>query len=86
MVVGLLFAVMRMSRPPLTWFATLYINIFRGVPVIVTALWVYFGLSEAIGINFSVFVAGVVSLTLLYSAFISEIYRISTRGRATRPA
>jgi His/Glu/Gln/Arg/opine family amino acid ABC transporter permease subunit len=74
-LVGLLLAVMRMSRPPFRWFATLYINIFRGVPVIVTALWVYFGLSEAIGVNFSVFVAGVVSLTLLYSAFISEIYR-----------
>lgn len=74
-LVGLLLAVMRMSKAPLSWFATLYINIFRGVPVIVTALWVYFGLSEAIGINFSVFVAGVISLTLLYSAFISEIYR-----------
>jgi len=74
-IVGLLLAVMRMSTPPFSWFATLYINIFRGVPVIVTALWVYFGLSEAIGVNFSVFVAGVISLTLLYSAFISEIYR-----------
>ncbi len=45
------------------------------MPVIVTAVWVYFGLSEATGVNFSVFVAGVISLTLLYSAFISEIYR-----------
>jgi His/Glu/Gln/Arg/opine family amino acid ABC transporter permease subunit len=74
-MVGLLLAVMRMSKPPFNWFATLYINIFRGVPVIVTAVWVYFGLSEAIGVNFSVFFAGVISLTLLYSAFISEIYR-----------
>jgi His/Glu/Gln/Arg/opine family amino acid ABC transporter permease subunit len=74
-LVGLVLAVMRMSKPPFSWFATVYINIFRGVPVIVTALWVYFGLSEAIGVNFSVFVAGVISLTLLYSAFISEIFR-----------
>jgi His/Glu/Gln/Arg/opine family amino acid ABC transporter permease subunit len=74
-LVGLLLALARMSRPPLTWLATAYINIFRGVPVIVTALWVFFGVSEATGINFSVFVAGVVSLSLLYSAFISEIYR-----------
>jgi His/Glu/Gln/Arg/opine family amino acid ABC transporter permease subunit len=74
-LVGLLLAVMRMSKAPFTWFATCYINIFRGVPVIVTALWVYFGVSEAIGVNFSVFVAGVISLTLLYSAFISEIFR-----------
>jgi His/Glu/Gln/Arg/opine family amino acid ABC transporter permease subunit len=74
-VVGLLLALMRMASRPFSWFATLYINVFRGVPVIVTALWVYFGLSEAIGVNFSVFIAGVLSLTLLYSAFISEIYR-----------
>lgn len=74
-VVGLLLAVARMSKPPLSWLASLYINIFRGVPVIVTALWVFFALSEATGINFSVYVAAVISLTLLYSAFISEIYR-----------
>jgi His/Glu/Gln/Arg/opine family amino acid ABC transporter permease subunit len=74
-MVGLLLAVMRMSKPPFSWVAVLYINIFRGVPVIVTAVWVYFGLAEAIGVNFSVFVAGVLALTLLYSAFISEIYR-----------
>jgi len=74
-VVGLLLALARMSRPPLTWLAAAYINVFRGVPVIVTALWVFFGVSEATGLNFSVFVAGVASLALLYSAFISEIYR-----------
>jgi His/Glu/Gln/Arg/opine family amino acid ABC transporter permease subunit len=74
-IVGLALAVMRMSKPPLTWLATAYINIFRGVPVIVTAVWVYFAFSEATGINFSVFMAGAISLTLLYSAFISEIYR-----------
>lgn len=74
-MVGLLLAVMRMSKPPLSWIAAGYINIFRGVPVIVTAVWVFFGFSEVTGINFSVFIAGVISLTLLYSAFISEIYR-----------
>jgi His/Glu/Gln/Arg/opine family amino acid ABC transporter permease subunit len=74
-LVGLLLAVMRMSRPPFSWFATAYINIFRGVPVIVTAVWVFFAFSEVTGINFSVFVAAVISLTLLYSAFISEIFR-----------
>jgi His/Glu/Gln/Arg/opine family amino acid ABC transporter permease subunit len=74
-IVGLLLALARMSPPPLSWIASLYINIFRGVPVVVTALWVYFGLSEVTGLNLSVFIAGVLSLTLLYSAFISEIYR-----------
>jgi His/Glu/Gln/Arg/opine family amino acid ABC transporter permease subunit len=72
---GLLLALARMSRPPLSWLAALYVNVFRGVPALVTVIWVYFGLSLVIGINFSVFDSGVIALTLLYSAFISEIYR-----------
>jgi His/Glu/Gln/Arg/opine family amino acid ABC transporter permease subunit len=73
--VGLLLALARMSRPPLTWAASFYVNVFRGMPALVTVLWVYFGLSIFTGINFSVFQAGVIALTLLYGAFISEIYR-----------
>src|SRR4029077_16187697 len=73
--VGLILALGRMSKPPLSWLAALYINIFRGVPVIVSAVWVYFGLQQALNINFTVFEAGVIALTLLYSAFISEIFR-----------
>jgi His/Glu/Gln/Arg/opine family amino acid ABC transporter permease subunit len=72
---GLVLAVMRMSKPPFTWLAWLYVNIFRGVPALVTGLWVFFGLSLVLGINFSVFQAGVITLSLLYSAYISEIYR-----------
>ncbi len=74
-LVGLLLALMRMAKPPFTWIAWLYINIFRGVPAIVTGLWVFFGLSLVLGVNFSVFQAGVITLSLLYSAFIAEIYR-----------
>jgi His/Glu/Gln/Arg/opine family amino acid ABC transporter permease subunit len=73
--VGLLLALARMSRPPLSWAAAVYINVFRGVPALVSVIWVYFGLSLAIGISFTVFQAGVIALVLLYGAFISEIYR-----------
>jgi len=75
MVVGLLLALARMSRTPLSWFASAYINVFRGVPAIVSVIWVYFGWSLLFGINFSVLEAGVVALVLLYSAFLSEIFR-----------
>jgi ABC-type amino acid transport system permease subunit len=64
-----------MGKPPLSWIATFYVNVFRGVPALVSALWVYFGLSLLLGINFTVFQAGVLALVLLYGAFISEIYR-----------
>lgn len=74
-VVGLVLALLRMSRPPVSWLATAYINVFRGVPALVSAIWVYFGLSLALGVSLSVFQAGVIALTLLYGAFIAEIFR-----------
>ncbi len=73
--VGLVVALGRMSRSPVRFLAALYINLFRGCPIIVSVLWVYFGLSLLLGINFSPLQAGVIALVLLYSAFISEIYR-----------
>ena len=74
-IVGLLLALARMSKPPLSWLAAIYINVFRGVPALVSVIWVYFGLSLILGVNFTVFQAGVIALVLLYGAFISEIYR-----------
>jgi His/Glu/Gln/Arg/opine family amino acid ABC transporter permease subunit len=81
--VGLLLAIMRMSKPPFTWLAWLYINIFRGIPALVTGLWVFFGLSVVLGINFTVFQAGVITLSLLYSAFIAEIFRAALQAVPT---
>jgi His/Glu/Gln/Arg/opine family amino acid ABC transporter permease subunit len=74
-VFGLGLAVLRMSRRPWTWIAVAYINIFRGVPALVSVIWVYFGLALLLNINFSVFQAGVIALSLLYSAVLAEIVR-----------
>src|SRR5207249_283181 len=60
--VGLLLALARMSKPPLSWFAAAYINVFRGVPALVSVIWVYFGWSLLLGISFTVFQAGVIAL------------------------
>lgn len=78
--VGLGLALARMSKPPLTWAATVYINVFRGVPALVSVIWVYFGWSLLLGINFTVFQAGVIALVLLYGAFIAEIYRAALQA------
>ncbi len=74
-ICGLLLATMRMGRPPFAWVALIYINVFRGMPALVTGIWIYFGVSLVLGYNFSVFQAGVIALSLLYSAFMSEIFR-----------
>ncbi|NDB08462.1 MAG: amino acid ABC transporter permease [Actinobacteria bacterium] len=74
--VGLFFALMKMSRfAVLRGIASTYINIFRGIPALVSVVWVYFGWSLLFGYNFTVYQAGVIALTLLYSSFFAEIFR-----------
>lgn len=75
MAVGLGLALLRMGKAPFSWIAAIYINVFRGVPALVSVIWVYFGVSLLLGVSFSVFQAGVIALSLLYSAFLAEIFR-----------
>jgi polar amino acid transport system permease protein len=79
-VIGLFVAVARMGTRPLSWIAAIYVNVFRGIPALVSVLWVYFGWSIVFDFNFTVFQAAVIALTLLYSAFISEIYRAALQA------
>lgn len=74
-VFGLALAVLRLAPKPFSWIALIYINIFRGVPALVSVIWVYFGIALLLGIRFTVFQAGVIALSLLYSAFFAEIFR-----------
>jgi polar amino acid transport system permease protein len=55
----------------------IYVEIFRAIPVLVLLLWIYYGLPSIFGgsLSFNPFVAGVITLVLHESAFISEIYR-----------
>lgn len=74
-VLGMLLALLRMARAPFSWIAAGYVNVFRGIPALVSVIWVYFGISLAFDISFSVYQAGVIALSLLYSAFLAEIFR-----------
>jgi His/Glu/Gln/Arg/opine family amino acid ABC transporter permease subunit len=74
-LLGILLAAARMSTGPARLLAAAYINVFRGIPALVSVIWVYFGWSLVFGINFTVFQAAVIALVALYSAFIAEIYR-----------
>lgn len=75
LVIGLALALVRSAPRPFNWLALVYINVFRGIPALVSVIWVYFGLALVLEVNFSVFQAGVIALTLLYSAFFAEIFR-----------
>lgn len=76
LILGLALALARMSsKRVISLLASSYVNVFRGIPALVSVIWVYFGWSLLFGYNFTVFEAGVIALTLLYSAFFCEIYR-----------
>ena len=76
LVVGLVVGLARRSRwRPLRSIAFVYTQFFRSISIYIYILWIYFGLPVVLGINLSPFVASVVALVLLNSAYMSEIYR-----------
>jgi His/Glu/Gln/Arg/opine family amino acid ABC transporter permease subunit len=75
LVCALVVALAGMSRlAPLRWLVKAYIEVIRGTPLLLQLIYVYYVLPE-IGIRLNAFTAGVLALTLNYSAYISEVYR-----------
>ena len=60
---------------PLRWLAFTYTQVFRALSLYIYVLWIYFGIAAGIGVNFSPLTAGVIALTMLHSAYMSEIFR-----------
>ena len=67
--------------PPLRALAFLYTQLFRGIALYVLLGWIWFGLALAIGLKLQAEIAGIVALSLLNSAYLSEIFRASPRPR-----
>jgi len=68
---------------PVRWLMIAYVDIFRGLPALVTIYLVGFGLSIARlpGLeNLSLFWRGVIALTLVYGAYVAEVYRSGIDG------
>ena len=78
---GLVLAVMR-SLPgpvlfPLRLLATIYVDVFRALPGLLVIFVLGFGVAllRLPGVPSDPFFWGVIALTLLYSAYVSEVYR-----------
>lgn len=83
LVFGLLVALGGMSRfAPLRWLIKIYVEAIRGTPLLLQLIYVYYVLPE-IGIRLSSFTAGILALTLNYSAYLSEVYRGGIQAIAT---
>ena len=81
LVFGLLMAVVRVTRAPgllpLRLAATLYVDVFRGVPTLLLVFLVGFGLPalQLQGTPSQPWVLGVIALVLSYTAYVAEVFR-----------
>ncbi|MCP3716581.1 ectoine/hydroxyectoine ABC transporter permease subunit EhuD [Paraburkholderia sp. CNPSo 3281] len=72
---GLLLAIARISRARLPQaIASVYIEVIRGTPALLQLFYIYFVL-PSFGIRFAPFTAGVIGLSINYSAYLAEVYR-----------
>ncbi|MGF6532401.1 ectoine/hydroxyectoine ABC transporter permease protein EhuD [Paraburkholderia sp. GAS33] len=72
---GLLIALAKLGRSRLLrWCASIYIEVIRGTPALLQLFYIYFVL-PSFGIRFDPFVAGVIGLSINYSAYLAEVYR-----------
>jgi polar amino acid transport system permease protein len=81
LVLGLVLAVLRgLPGPaffPLRLMATIYVDFFRAVPGLLVISLLGFGIPalDLPGVPNDVFFWGIIALTLVYSAYVSEVYR-----------
>jgi len=73
--IGIMSGVGRLSSHRLlSWSVAAYVTLMRGVPLLVTLLFLYYGLPSA-GIKLDAFTVGVVALSITSGAYIAEIVR-----------
>ncbi|WP_407321359.1 amino acid ABC transporter permease [Dickeya ananatis] len=74
-LLGLLAAMLRTSRLPIArQLALLYIELFRGTPILITLMFIYFGVAY-FGYDINLFAAGILGLSIYQGAYIAEVFR-----------
>ena len=54
---------------------TCYVEIFRGTPMMVQAIVIYFGMREFVGVDFSPTIAGIIIVSINTGAYMVEVVR-----------
>lgn len=80
-VLGLCTCFFGMSKKaPLRWISITYVGLIRGTPLLVQLIYVYFAIPQLLqfigfDVRLTVFMAGLITLTLNAGAYMSEIFR-----------
>jgi polar amino acid transport system permease protein len=81
LVLGLVLALMRLSSiGPYRWFATVYIEVFRGLPALLTIFLVGFGIPIAFGTRWPVLLQITLGLGIVAAAYMAETIRAGIEG------
>lgn len=78
LVIGLLIALMRLSSiRPYRWFAIFYTDVFRGLPALLTIVFIGFAMPIALGVQVPGpdHATGGLALAIVFGAYIAEIIR-----------
>ncbi|ULJ75753.1 amino acid ABC transporter permease [Rhizobium gallicum] len=80
-VLGFLLALARTSKNAIMRGASsVYVEFFRGTPVLVQLFWIFFCLPLVLGVELSNMASGIIALTLYMGAISSETFRASLKS------
>ncbi|SFJ46757.1 glutamine transport system permease protein [Halobacillus dabanensis] len=75
-VLGAIFGFARLSKNKLIYgIATVYVEAVRGTPILAQILFIYFGLSDLMGVNIDKITASIIAIAINAGAYIAEIVR-----------
>ena len=75
-VLGVLLSLCKIGKiAPLRWFANFYTSIFRGTPLVLQLMIIYFALPQVLDIQIGAMTAAILAFGLNSGAYISEIIR-----------
>jgi polar amino acid transport system permease protein len=74
LVIGLIAGLGRLSKNPIfNGIASLYVEVIRGIPLLVQLFYIYFALGRVV--NLSAITCAVIAMSICYGAYIAEIIR-----------
>ncbi len=80
-LLGLVVALCRISRSKfIAWPAALYVTLFRGTPLLLQILFIYFALPPLLDIRLEAMPAGLLALSLNAAAYLTEIFRAAIQS------
>jgi His/Glu/Gln/Arg/opine family amino acid ABC transporter permease subunit len=75
-VLGTILSLLKISSiKPLNWLADFYTSIFRGTPLVLQLMLIYYGSPQVFGVQIEAYTAAFLSFGLNSAAYISEIIR-----------